>query len=79
MAPRPCQSLSGTSLLPEGQIIAGKHYYRPTNPTIAAQYAQQFAKLDLFTVQELEGNWDKAQKKHFARGGIFDQIYQPGQ
>ena len=59
---------------PEGQIIAGKHYYRPTDPTIAAQYAQQFAKLDLFTVQELEGNWDKAQKKHFARGGVFDQI-----
>ena len=64
---------------PEGQIIAGKHYYRPADPTIAAQYAQQFAKLDLFTVQELEGNWDKAQKKHFARGGVFDQIYQPGQ
>ena len=64
---------------PEGQIIAGKHYYRPTDPTIAAQYAQQFAKLDLFTVQDLEGNWDKAQKKHFARGGVFDQIYQPGQ
>ena len=62
----------------EGQIIAGKHYYRPTDPTIATQYAQQFAKLELFTVQDLEGNWDKAQKKHFARGGVFDQIYQPG-
>ena len=63
----------------EGQQIAGKHYYRPSNPAVAAQYAQQFAKLELFTVQDLEGNWDKAQKKHFARGGIFDQIYQPGQ
>ena len=63
----------------EGQQIAGKHYYRPSNPAVAAQYAQQFAKLELFTVQELEGDWDKAQKKHFARGGIFDQIYQPGQ
>ena len=63
----------------EGQQIAGKHYYRPSNPAVAAQYAQQFAKLELFTVQELEGGWDKAQKKHFARGGVFDQIYQPGQ
>ena len=63
----------------EGQQIAGKHYYRPSNPAVAAQYAQQFAKLELFTVQELEGDWDKAQKKHFARGGVFDQIYQPGQ
>ena len=63
----------------EGQQIAGKHYYRPSNPAVAAQYAQQFAKLELFTVQELEGDWDQAQKKHFARGGVFDQIYQPGQ
>ena len=63
----------------EGQQIAGKHYYRPSNPAVAAQYAQQFAKLELFTVQELEGDWDQAQKKHFVRGGVFDQIYQPGQ
>ena len=63
----------------EGQQIAGKHYYRPSNPAVAAQYAQQFAKLELFTVQELEGDWDQAQNKHFARGGVFDQIYQPGQ
>lgn len=62
----------------EGQTIAAKHFYRPTNPAIAAQYSQQFSQLTLFTVKELEGDWNKAQKKHFARGGLFDQIYQPG-
>jgi sulfate transport system substrate-binding protein len=24
------------------------------------------------------GGWTKAQKTHFADGGVFDQIYQPG-
>jgi sulfate transport system substrate-binding protein len=33
----------------------------------------------LFTIRELEGDWSKAQKRHFASGGTFDQLYQPGQ
>jgi len=40
--------------------------------------AAQFPQLALFTVKDLEGDWDKAQKKHFAQGALFDQIYQPG-
>jgi sulfate/thiosulfate transport system substrate-binding protein len=62
----------------EGQTIAAKHFYRPTNPAIAAQYSKQFAQVKLFTVKELAGDWNQAQQKHFARGGLFDQIYQPG-
>lgn len=59
----------------EGQEIAGKHYYRPTNPQIAAKYSSQFSKLNLFTIDEIFGGWQKAQKTHFADGGVFDQIY----
>ena len=62
----------------EGQRIIAKHYYRPTTPAIAQEFSKQFPQLSLFTVQDLEGNWDKAQKKHFARGGLFDQLYQQG-
>jgi sulfate/thiosulfate-binding protein len=62
---------------PEGQNIAGKHFYRPRDPKIAAQYAGQFAKVKLFTIDEVFGGWQKAQKTHFADGGVFDQIYQP--
>jgi len=62
---------------PEGQKIAGQNFYRPRDPAIAAQYAGQFAKVDLFTIDELFGGWQKAQKIHFADGGVFDQIYQP--
>ena len=61
----------------EGQEIAAKHYYRPINEKIAAKYASQFPKLKLLTVDEIAGGWTKAQKTHFADGGIFDQIYLP--
>ncbi len=61
----------------EGQEIAAKHYYRPINEKVAAKYASQFPKLKLLTIDEVAGGWTKAQKTHFADGGIFDQIYLP--
>ncbi|MFO1371645.1 MAG: sulfate ABC transporter substrate-binding protein [Candidatus Competibacteraceae bacterium] len=60
----------------EGQKITGKHFYRPSNPIIAAQFANQFPKIKLFTINEVFGGWQRAQKIHFADGGVFDQIYQ---
>ena len=62
----------------EGQRIIAKYHYRPSNPAILKETAAQFPQLALFTVKDLEGDWDRAQKKHFAQGGLFDQIYQPG-
>ncbi|MGH7428439.1 MAG: sulfate ABC transporter substrate-binding protein, partial [Candidatus Methylomirabilaceae bacterium] len=63
---------------PEGQEIAAKHYYRPVDPKVAGRYAAQFPKVKLFTLGEIVGDWQKTNKVHFADGGIFDQIYQPG-
>jgi sulfate/thiosulfate-binding protein len=60
---------------PQGQEIAAKNFYRPIDPTVAAKYAAQFPKLNLFTIDEVFGGWTKAQKTHFADGGVFDQIY----
>lgn len=60
---------------PEGQDIAGKNYYRPTDAKVAAKYGNQFAKLKLITIDKEFGGWDKAQNAHFADGGTFDQIY----
>ena len=62
----------------EGQEIAAKNYYRPQSPQIAAKYADRFPKLTLFTIAELFGGWQKAQKRHFDDGGVFDKIYTPG-
>ncbi|HKP64818.1 MAG TPA: sulfate ABC transporter substrate-binding protein [Polyangiales bacterium] len=60
---------------PEAQEIAAKNFYRPIDPKVSAKYAAQFPKVKLFTIDELFGGWQKAQKAHFADGGIFDQIY----
>jgi sulfate/thiosulfate transport system substrate-binding protein len=55
----------------EGQKIAARHYYRPTNPKIPTR----LAKVKLYTIDKVFGGWQKAQKTHFADGGTFDQIY----
>jgi sulfate transport system substrate-binding protein len=62
----------------EGQKIAAKHYYRPVVERFAKQFAGQFPAIKLFTIDEIAGGWTAAQKAHFADGGLFDQIYQPG-
>jgi sulfate transport system substrate-binding protein len=60
----------------EGQDIAGKHFYRPAiSQKAQAKYANQFPKLNLFTIDQAFGGWTKADKDHFADGGSFDQIY----
>ena len=64
---------------PEGQEIVAQNFYRPSDPAVAARYAANFPNLPLFTIDALFGGWQKAQATHFADGGVFDQIYQPGQ
>ena len=61
---------------PQGQEIAAQNFYRPRNPDIAAKYSAQFPALKLVTIDDAFGGWAKAQKKHFADGGSFDQIYE---
>ncbi len=72
---------SGEGLLeflytPEGQEIAARHHYRPRIESVSAKYKATFPRVTLFTVDEVFGGWQKAQKVHFDSGGIFDQIQQ---
>lgn len=60
----------------EAQDIIGKNFYRPTSDIAAKKYAGQFAKVNLFKIDEVFGGWTKAQKEHFSDGGVFDQISQ---
>ena len=59
----------------EGQEIAARNFYRPRDPEIAKKYENSFAKVELFTIDDVFGGWTRAQKEHFAEGGVFDQIY----
>ena len=60
---------------PQGQDIAGKNFYRPTDPKAAAKYAKQFPRIELAKIDDVFGGWAQAQKTHFSDGGVFDQIY----
>jgi sulfate transport system substrate-binding protein len=60
---------------PEAQEIIAKNYYRARLPEVVERHSATLPKLDLFTIDELFGGWQTAQKKHFSDGGIFDQIY----
>jgi sulfate/thiosulfate transport system substrate-binding protein len=62
---------------PEGQEIAAKHDYRPRLESVARKHASAFPAVRLVTVDEVFGGWQRAQKTHFADGGVFDQIYSP--
>ncbi|WP_246628254.1 sulfate ABC transporter substrate-binding protein [Paenibacillus oenotherae] len=62
----------------EAQKLVAENYYRPTLESVAEQFTSQFPKLELLTIDGDFGGWKEAQTKHFADGGVFDQIYTPG-
>jgi sulfate/thiosulfate transport system substrate-binding protein len=63
---------------PEGQLIAAKNYYRPRNTEdVPDEYLKRFPQLELFTIDDVFGGWQKVQHEHFDDGGVFDQIYKP--
>jgi sulfate/thiosulfate transport system substrate-binding protein len=65
---------------PQGQQLAAKHFYRPAiEKSITEEQRAKIAPVELFSINEVFGDWRKAQKEHFDDGGVFDQIYQPGE
>ncbi len=60
---------------PAGQEIAAKHYFRPRNAEVLERNRERFPPIELFTIAQISGDWNKAQETHFADGGVFDRIY----
>jgi sulfate transport system substrate-binding protein len=59
----------------EGQLLAAKHYYRPAYPKLVrAELLEHFPKLELFTIGDVFGGWTQAQKTHFGKDGLCDQV-----
>ncbi len=63
----------------EGQEIAARNFYRPLDPAILARHSDVFPKVATFTIADMFGEWPEVQRTHFGDGGVFDQIYKPGQ
>ena len=63
---------------PEGQAIVAKNYYRPSDPKgVPKEYLERFLPVNMFTIDDVFGGWQKAQELYFDEGRLFDQIYQP--
>lgn len=63
---------------PEGQTLAAKHYYRPRDvKSVPPEYLKHFSNIELFTIDDVFGGWEKTQHEHFDDGGIFDQFSKP--
>lgn len=58
----------------EAQEIGVRHAFRPTSAAVLARAGVRFPALALVSVADL-GGWAAVQKKHFADGGLFDQIF----
>jgi sulfate transport system substrate-binding protein len=62
----------------EAQEIIAKHFYRPKNEGVLQRHADTLPKIELFSITDIAADWDAANKRFFADGGVFDSIYQPG-
>jgi sulfate/thiosulfate-binding protein len=68
---------------PSNILVAAKHSKQfpivnlvtAESHVVADEFAKQFPAINLITVDGVFGGWARAQKEHFADGGIFDQIY----
>jgi sulfate/thiosulfate-binding protein len=65
---------------PVAQEIIAQNHYRPRDTEILKKHPE-ILKINLFTIDDTFGDgtagsgWKSAQAKHFADGGVFDQIY----
>jgi sulfate/thiosulfate transport system substrate-binding protein len=61
----------------EGQEIAAKHFYRPTNEAILRKHGSTFPEIKLFPVTDIARDFPDAHKQFISEGGVFDSIYKP--
>lgn len=59
----------------EAQKLAGESGYRPSDPDVLEQFADQFdLSIKLWNIEDY-GGWDQAYETYFDDGALFDQIY----
>lgn len=58
----------------EAQALAAQHGFRPRSSEVLARFAGRFPAIELVTLESLAGGWKQAHARHFAEGGLFDQL-----
>lgn len=59
---------------PQGQEIVARNYLRPRNQEVAGRFVDKLPKVEVLTVEEVFGGWDKATKDFFANGALVDTL-----
>lgn len=59
----------------EAQQLAAQHHFRPRDPEVLAQYAQQFPALTLIDVEQMFGSWDEIKQRYFSDNALFERLY----
>ena len=62
---------------PAAQELVAKHYFRPSDNAVLERYRSRFPQMELFTIDQVFGGWQKAYLTHFADGAEFDRIFSP--
>ena len=60
---------------PEAQRILAEHFYRVTDESVAAEFADSLPPVDLVTVDDVFGGWTSIRQEHLAEGAILDQVF----
>jgi sulfate transport system substrate-binding protein len=60
---------------PQGQDVVARNFFRPSDPAVLERYAAQFPQMRLFTVDDVFGGWERAQRRHFDDGGAYDRLF----
>ena len=56
------------------QLLLAENYYRVRDEKVQAEYKERFPEVQLKTVEDIGGSWEKVMKEHFANGGLLDQL-----
>lgn len=59
---------------PEIQALLADYNYRVHDPEVVKANAERFPEVRLLNPQEVLGDWDNIQSKHFASGGVLDEL-----
>ena len=56
------------------QRLLAENYYRVRDEKVQAEYKERFPDVQLKTVEDIGGSWEKVMKEHFNNGGLLDQL-----
>lgn len=58
---------------PAQRLLASFHY-RVANEDVLAEFADRLPPIELLSIDEVAGGWERASSEHFASGALLDQL-----